>query len=120
MPRGNGTGPSGFGPMTGRGAGYCTGNNAPGCMNGFVGRGGAGMRRGMGFGGGGRGFRGEGFGLGGGRFQGINHYGQQDFSPEMETNMLKNEARYMENELRFIKERIAELEGLGKGTAENL
>ena len=25
MPRGNGTGPMGYGPMTGRGAGYCAG-----------------------------------------------------------------------------------------------
>lgn len=30
MPQGNGTGPVGAGPMTGRGAGYCAGNNAPG------------------------------------------------------------------------------------------
>lgn len=30
MPQGNGTGPTGAGPMTGRGAGYCAGNNAPG------------------------------------------------------------------------------------------
>jgi len=30
MPKGNGTGPAGTGPMTGRGAGYCAGNNAPG------------------------------------------------------------------------------------------
>jgi len=30
MPNGNGTGPVGVGPMTGRGAGYCAGNNAPG------------------------------------------------------------------------------------------
>lgn len=30
MPFGNGTGPAGAGPMTGRGAGYCSGNRAPG------------------------------------------------------------------------------------------
>jgi hypothetical protein len=33
MPRGNGTGPLGFGPMTGRAAGYCAGYPAPGYMN---------------------------------------------------------------------------------------
>jgi hypothetical protein len=33
MPRGDGTGPAGMGPMTGRGAGYCAGNDAPGYMN---------------------------------------------------------------------------------------
>ncbi len=30
MPRGDGTGPMGTGPMTGRGAGYCAGYTAPG------------------------------------------------------------------------------------------
>jgi hypothetical protein len=33
MPRGDGTGPNGAGRMTGRGAGYCTGNNTPGYTN---------------------------------------------------------------------------------------
>ncbi len=33
MPRGHGTGPMGFGPMTGRGAGYCAGFGVPGYMN---------------------------------------------------------------------------------------
>ena len=33
MPRGDGTGPMGMGPMTGRGAGYCAGFGAPGYMN---------------------------------------------------------------------------------------
>ncbi|MFW6309449.1 MAG: DUF5320 domain-containing protein [bacterium] len=33
MPRGDGTGPAGEGPMTGRATGYCSGNNQPGFMN---------------------------------------------------------------------------------------
>ena len=33
MPRGDGTGLTGMGPMTGRAAGYCAGNNAPGFTN---------------------------------------------------------------------------------------
>ncbi|MEW5867539.1 MAG: DUF5320 domain-containing protein [Bacillota bacterium] len=33
MPRGDGTGPAGFGPMTGRAAGYCAGYPVPGYMN---------------------------------------------------------------------------------------
>jgi len=49
MPRGDGTGPAGLGPMTGRAAGYCAGNAAPGFVN-----------RGGGFGGG----RGRGGGRG--------------------------------------------------------
>ncbi len=37
MPFGDGTGPMGFGPMTGRAAGYCAGYPAPGSMNPMVG-----------------------------------------------------------------------------------
>lgn len=33
MPRGDGTGPMGLGPMTGRGLGYCAGYGAPGFTN---------------------------------------------------------------------------------------
>jgi len=39
MPRGDGTGPMGMGPMTGRGAGYCAGFGMPGYMNPGSGRG---------------------------------------------------------------------------------
>lgn len=35
MPRGNGTGPNGMGPMTGRAAGYCAGYNVAGFANKF-------------------------------------------------------------------------------------
>lgn len=63
MPRGNGTGPNGSGPMTGRAAGYCAGNGLPGCASSSFGRGlGRGFGRGAGFGGGFE--RGRGFGLG--------------------------------------------------------
>ena len=39
MPAGDGTGPLGFGPMTGRAAGYCAGYPVPGYMNPIPGRG---------------------------------------------------------------------------------
>lgn len=39
MPFGNGTGPMGQGPMTGRGAGYCAGYDGPGYANPVPGRG---------------------------------------------------------------------------------
>ena len=39
MPVGNGTGPLGLGPMTGRAAGYCAGYPVPGFMNPMVGMG---------------------------------------------------------------------------------
>ena len=58
MPRGDGSGPAGMGPMTGRGAGYCGGYAVPGYANPVQGFG-----RGFGGGfGGGRGGRGGGFG----------------------------------------------------------
>jgi len=38
MPFGNGTGPAGMRPMTGRAAGFCAGYSAPGYMNPAVGR----------------------------------------------------------------------------------
>ena len=52
MPRGNGKGPMGMGPMTGRAAGFCAGN----AQSGFAGRG-AGRRCGFLPGRGGRGNR---------------------------------------------------------------
>lgn len=54
MPRGDGTGPMGMGPMTGRAAGYCAGFDVPGYMNAAPGSG-YGMGRGFG-----RGFMGLG------------------------------------------------------------
>jgi hypothetical protein len=60
MPGGDKTGPSGAGPMTGRGAGFCAGYDVPGYMNPTYGRGfGWGRVSGRGFG--------RGFGMGGGR-----------------------------------------------------
>ncbi|HUW32166.1 MAG TPA: DUF5320 domain-containing protein [Planctomycetota bacterium] len=38
MPAGDGTGPLGFGPMTGRAAGFCAGYPMPGYMNPVPGR----------------------------------------------------------------------------------
>jgi hypothetical protein len=39
MPRGDGTGPAGMGPMTGRAGGFCAGYSVPGYMNPVGGRG---------------------------------------------------------------------------------
>jgi hypothetical protein len=38
MPRGDGTGPMGMGPMTGRAVGFCAGYPTPGFMNAYWGR----------------------------------------------------------------------------------
>lgn len=65
MPGGDGTGPMGMGPMTGRAAGFCAGFGMPGYVNSYPDWG---YGRGRGFG---RGrsprFRGRGFGPGFGR-----------------------------------------------------
>ena len=39
MPFGDGTGPMGQGPMTGRGMGFCAGSSTPGCARPSFGRG---------------------------------------------------------------------------------
>jgi hypothetical protein len=48
MPFGDGTGPQGMGPMTGRGAGYCAGSGRPGFASPSFGRGWFGLSRGLG------------------------------------------------------------------------
>lgn len=122
MPRGDGTGPSGMGPMTGRAAGYCAGYDAPGFVTGGSGRG-----YGRGFGPGrGRGFRGagyrRGYGPGYGRPAGPGPWAggvaPQPWTeprPEQEAQALKNEATYLGQQLEAIKARLAELENSSDG-----
>ena len=78
MPRGDGTGPAGMGPMTGRAAGFCAGYPAPGYANpmpgrrfgyGMVSRFGWLFGRGRGWG------RGRGFGRGFGRARFAGNFG---------------------------------------------
>jgi len=120
MPRGDRTGPMGYGPMTGRGMGYCAGYPTPGYMNpgpGF------GYGRGMGFG---RGFgRGMGRGLGmrwgrasfadypippqpGGYYQAAPD--MTGLSSEEELSYLKKQAEDINQYMKDITKRIAELE----------
>ena len=82
MPFGDGTGPRGLGPMTGRGAGFCAGFGTPGFANPVPGRwfgGGYGAPMSAGFGlGYGRGLgwgRGRGFGRGRGWSRWGGYYG---------------------------------------------
>ncbi len=94
MPGGDGTGPMGYGPQTGRGAGFCSGFGAPGTMN-------RGPGLGRGFGGRGRGFR--------------NRCWTQDLAPtkpvpQGELQALKEQAGYLEQSLEEIRKRLAELD----------
>ena len=117
MPRGDRTGPEGQGPKTGRGAGYCAGNEAPGYANptGRLGMG-RGMRGGRGGGrGAGRGM-GRGAGMGQGRGFGRGNYTDsrtipvyQEPSPEEERSYLENLLKTIENEMNDVKARIKEL-----------
>jgi len=117
MPWGNRTGPMGFGPMTGRGMGYCAGFDKPGFVNP-----GPGFGRGFGFG------RGRGFGR---RFWGFARpaypadpvapartvpvqYGpapaQYEYVKEDEIADLKADKEMIEREMKAINERLKELE----------
>jgi len=115
MPRGDGTGPQGLGPMTGRVAGYCAGYPVPGYMNPITGRGfGRGWGRGRG--------RGHGRGFGWGRgWQGAYPYAYgerpaygypyaQEPSAKEEMDILKEQSELLKQELQDIQDRINALE----------
>ena len=98
MPAGDNTGPEGMGPMTGRGAGYCAGNDEPGFTDAGYGRPRRGMRgrgRGMaygprgGFGLRGRPRRGQGMGY---RAAPPVYPGAYEYTEEQEAADLKAEA----------------------------
>jgi hypothetical protein len=93
--------------MTGRGAGYCAGYNAPGFMNPVGGRLGMGFRRG----------RARWWGTpypaqGWGSW--VPSYGAYPYAPsysaEQEKEALQNQAKFFEDQLTSLKERIEELE----------
>jgi hypothetical protein len=109
MPRRNGTGPMGMGPMTGRGAGYCAGYGVSRSMNPVGGRGGAfGFGRGLGCG------FGRGFGrswYGAGAAQPV--YPQAGWgtaTPEQEQAALKSQLANLEQLSADIRQRLADLE----------
>lgn len=107
MPFGDGTGPAGYGPMTGRRIGYCAGYNVPGFQN----------RPGYG-----RGFgHGRGFARGLRRGYGFLPYSAPVYpyyvpfnnpglSKEDELDYLKETARVLEEELSAVKEQLKKIE----------
>ena len=111
MPAGDGTGPDGQGPMTGRRQGYCAGYEEPGC---------AAPTPGRGFGlGGGRGWRWRRWGRAAGlprRMRsaraswGVPCDGQPAVSREEETETLKAQAEWLQQQLAAVRERIDVLE----------
>lgn len=113
MPRGDGTGPAGMGPMTGRAAGFCAGFGMPGYANPVPGRGlGMGFGRGRGFGGGGRGWRHWFYATGQPGWMRFGEYAApfQKPNPEMEKQALKSQSEALQAELDLIKKRLGEIE----------
>jgi hypothetical protein len=125
MPGGNGTGPAGMGPMTGRAAGYCAGYDMPGYANPVGGRGLWG--RGCGGGRGGRGWRNQFYATGvpgwqraamgypafGGGMPNAAPYAvpfAPTMGPEQQLDALKGQAEYFADALEGIRKRIEELE----------
>lgn len=113
MPGRDGTGPQGMGPMTGWGAGYCAGNRAG---NGNLGGrgwqcgGGRGQRNG--FASGGRGWRNMFYATG---QPGWRRSGWVDNpAPEKEVQDLKAQAAVLEDELKQVNQRLAEVENADK------
>lgn len=102
----------GFGPMTGRAAGYCAGYPVQGYMNPIPGRGsGFGWGRGRGFG------RGRGRGMGWGRWAwgfapGVPlGYPGAAYAPgpQEERTVLENQMQALQGQLDAVKQRIDEL-----------
>ncbi len=120
MPRGDGTGPGGMGPMTGRRLGFCAGYDSPGYTKGVPrGGGGFGAGRGRGFGRGFRGGYGRGFGQGFGYYPAAPAYygepvNQTAPTREQELEGLKVQAANYEQGLQDIARRISELEAESK------
>ena len=132
MPGGDGTGPGGLGPMTGRAAGYCAGYQVPGFMNPIAGRGVWGGR------GGGRGRRNWYYATGLPGWQragmGMPAYGAPAMAPaqaaaygapfaptmtaQQELDALKGQAEYFEDALEGVRKRIEELQSRASEKAE--
>ena len=115
MPGGDKTGPKGYGPRTGRGLGYCSEYDSPGFTRG-VPRGGGGFGRGCGRGFG-RGFWGRGRGFWRRNCYSDPYYGpapyhkniDPELSKEEEKSYLEDMVKGLEDDLKFIKEKLQEL-----------
>jgi hypothetical protein len=103
MPGGDGTGPMGMGPMTGRGLGYCAGYAAPGYAAPGFGMGRArGFRRRMYY------MNGLPCGARYGAYPyGFTPYACQGTAPEAdEKEVLQNQAEFLEKQLKEVRERL--------------
>lgn len=112
MPGGDGTGPQGMGPMTGRAMGWCAGYPAAGFGWGR-GRGGGWGRRNVFHATGLTGWQRAGMGYpawGAGPAWGATAPFAPAYGPDQELNALKAQAEYLEDSLEGIRQRMTELE----------
>ena len=107
MPRGDGTGPLGFGPMTGRSVGFCAGFGVPGYLNPMGIRYGFDFGRGRGFR---RTYRRAPFPVYLYQYYGYPAYPAADITEQDEKEALKMQAKYLEKQLQQIKKRLSELD----------
>ncbi|MCK4871126.1 MAG: DUF5320 domain-containing protein [Phycisphaerales bacterium] len=109
MPGGDRTGPEGLGPMTGRAAGLCAGNDAPGYTNPVRGMG---MGRGRNAGGGGgRGRRGGRGWRGGSSAVPLATSEAPAMTNEQQIDDLRKQAEQIEITLSALRDRIETLQG---------
>ena len=99
MPRGDGTGPMGNGPMTGRGAGFCAGLGMPGVASAKGRFGGFGCRRGFGGGMRGAGMQAQ------NRFM-AQQYGEEGAAATNEKEVLNRQMNFLEQQLQQVKQRL--------------
>jgi hypothetical protein len=100
MPRGDGTGPMGMGPMTGRSAGYCNGATTPNSGNslGFAGGFGCGYRNML-----------RVKGVPGWVRYGVRAHTEGDAAGYDERAFLSNQAEFLENQLKQVKKLLSSL-----------
>ena len=114
MPFGDGTGPQGLGPRTGRGAGYCSGFGSPGSMNFSPGGPGTGFGRGGGSGlfGRGRGWRNcfRITGLPGWARGGYGYPYATSVSAREATDFLRTQSEFLKRQIEDIRRRLDTLE----------
>lgn len=103
MPFGDGTGPVGAGPATGRGMGFCRGYNTPGYAS-------AGWGMGRGAFGRGRGWRNRYYATGQPFWGRYTPVPEPQVNAANEMDYLKDQAEYLKNSLEAINKRISDLE----------
>jgi len=100
MPGGDRTGPLGEGPKTGKGLGFCTGNEYPGYLNMHPTRGARFGRRFR---------RGYGYGAGFGFRHGYRSFYRGNMADVSEKTLIENEIRILKDQLSALEDRLSKI-----------